>query len=223
MAQHELSLMSGDVVVVSSKIVSRTENRFVALATIEPSPRARELAEVTRKDARIVELILRESQSVSRVSIGVLVTENRLGFISANAGIDQSNVGQPETVLLLPEDPDRAARQLREQLQLLSGTELAVIISDTHGRPFRLGNVGVAIGSSGIAPLFDQRGEHDLFGRELQATIQGTIDLVASSAHLLCGEGAEGLPVVVVRGLVYRSSDEPASTLYRDPAHDLYR
>lgn len=213
----------GDVIVVSSKIVSKAEGRQVALADVTPSLEAVAVAAETSKDARIVELILRESTRISRKARNVLVTEHRLGFVSANAGIDQSNVGVPDHVLLLPVDPDATADQLRRAIAEQTGTRVGVVISDTHGRPFRQGNVGVAIGVSGLPAITDLRGEVDLFGRVLVATVQGYADLIASAAHLLCGEGAEGRPVIVLRGLSWPPGEGRAADLYRDPQTDLYR
>lgn len=218
------TLQAGDVLVISSKIVSKAEGRFVRLADVQPSELAQQYAQQTGKDPRLVEVILQESRSVSRVSRGVLVTEHRLGFISANAAIDQSNVDETqERVLLLPLDPDASARQLRDRLQNTVGVSPAIIISDTHGRPFRLGNVGAAVGIAGMEALLDQRGDHDLFGRELVATVQGYADLVASAAHLLCGEAAEGRPVILLRGLDYPAGEGKASDLNRPAELDLYR
>lgn len=217
-------LQAGDVLVVSSKIVSKAEGRRVALSDVIPSAEALHYAEVTGKDPRLVELVLRESVAVSRAGRGVLVTQHRLGFVSANAGIDQSNVeGGDEVALLLPQDPDTSAEKLRVSLGQLVGVPLAVVISDTHGRPFRLGNVGVAIGVAGLPALVDMRGLPDLFGRVLKITQQGYADLIASAAHLLCGEAAEGRPVVVLRGLELPQGAGRASDLYRPLEQDMYR
>lgn len=217
-------LQNGDVVVVASKIVSKAENRAITLSDITPSAEAHERAAITGKDPRLVELILRESTAVSRQARGVLVTVHRLGFVSANAGIDQSNIAAGgEQALLLPLDPDVSARQLREGLREASGVDVGVIISDTHGRPFRFGNVGVAIGVAGLPAMIDMRGERDLYGRELAITVRGYADMIASTAHLLSGEGAEGRPVVILRGLEHPSGDGRAAELNRPPEQDLYR
>lgn len=220
-----ITLQEGDVFVIASKIVSKAEDRYVALDRVTPGDEARRLAEITGKDPRFVELVLHESVMVSRAAPNVLVTQHRLGFVSANAGIDQSNIEDGAArVLLLPLDPDATARHLRERLYQATGVQVAVVISDTHGRPFRLGNVGVAIGLAGLPALVDQRGERDLFGRTLKATVQGYADMIASAAHLLGGEAAEGLPVVLLRGLVYPvEQDSRAADLNRPPEHDLYR
>lgn len=220
----ELTLEAGDVLVVTSKIVSKAEGRIVALEGVTPGARAHELAAQTGKDPRIVELVLRESTGVSRVAPNVLVVEHRLGFVSANAGIDQSNLeGGDERVLLLPVDPDRSAVELRQRLMDATGLAVGIVISDSHGRPFRLGNVNVAIGVAGLPALIDLRGHPDLFGRILKISIQAYADMVASAAGLLTGEGAEGLPVVLVRGLTYPPLDGRAVQLNRPAAQDLYR
>ncbi len=220
----DLTLQTGDVLVVTSKIVSKAEGRIVDLQTVTPSAEALQLAEETHKDSRVVELILQESQSISRKAPHVLIVQHRLGFISANAGIDQSNVGGgQDRVLLLPKDPDASAQAIRAGICDENGADIGVVISDSHGRPFRLGTVGVAIGVAGLPSLLDLRGQHDLFGRELQISMQGYADMVASSAQLIGGEGAEGLPVVLIRGLNFPPVDGAAHDVYRAPEQDLYR
>lgn len=224
LARANLSLQTGDVLVVTSKIVSKAEGRIVELNTVVPRPEAVTLAETTRKDPRIVELVLQESQSISRAAPGVLVVRHRLGFVSANAGIDQSNVdGSEDRVLLLPLDPDASARALRDCLREHTNAEVGIVISDSHGRPFRMGNVGVAIGAAGIPALLDLRGNEDLFGRVLRVSQQGYADMIASAANLLTGEGNEGRPVILLRGLQFEPEDEAANVLYRPPEQDLYR
>ncbi|HEX2621884.1 MAG TPA: coenzyme F420-0:L-glutamate ligase [Phototrophicaceae bacterium] len=220
----DMKLQSGDVLVISSKIVSKSEGRVIDLRTVQPRAEAEQLAEETGKDPRVIELVLQESQGISRKSKGVLVTQHRLGFVSANAGIDQSNVAPGEDhILLLPLNPDQSAAAIRDALNQVSGAEVGIVISDTHGRPFRMGNVGVAIGVAGIPALLDLRGQSDLFGRVLKITQSGYADLIASAAHLMCGEGNEGLPVILIRGLKYTRTDGHASDLNRPPEQDLYR
>lgn len=215
---------AGDVLVVSSKIVSKSMGRLIALDALETSAEARDLAAETGKDPRLVELILRESRRVSRKRQGVLVTEHHLGLVSANAGVDQSNIeGGDEMALLLPEDPDAAARAIRAEIKRRLGIALAVIISDTHGRAFRVGNVGVAIGAAGLPTVKDLRGQRDLYGRLLEVTQVAYADLVASAAHLLCGEADEGLPAVLLRGLDLSAPHGRAADLNRAAEHDLYR
>ncbi|MCA9910720.1 MAG: coenzyme F420-0:L-glutamate ligase [Anaerolineae bacterium] len=218
-----LTLQADDVLVVTSKIVSKAEGRRVDLRTITPGDEAQRLAEITRKDPRVVELVLRESTEVSRARPGVLIVRHRLGFVSANAGIDQSNVaGDDETVLLLPSAPDASAAALRERLSTLTGAHVGIVISDSHGRAWRVGNLGVAIGVSGLPAVRDLRGQSDLFGRTLQISIQGYADMIASAAGLLSGEANEGLPVVLVRGLTAQG-DGQATDINRAIEFDLYR
>jgi coenzyme F420-0:L-glutamate ligase/coenzyme F420-1:gamma-L-glutamate ligase len=222
-------LSDGDVLVVTSKVVSRAEGRFVELPAMEPSPRALALAAQTGKDARMVELILRESTHVSRVAKDVLIVRHRLGFVAANAGIDCSNAAPPDApaasgpwALLLPEAPDAAARALCDRLQASSGATLGVVISDSFSRPFRLGTVGAAVGCAGLPPLWDRRGERDLHGRVLENTITALADQVAACADLVAGQADEGRPFVLVRGLAFSPSDDPARALCRSPEGDLY-
>ncbi|MFZ4827012.1 MAG: coenzyme F420-0:L-glutamate ligase [Phototrophicaceae bacterium] len=222
---NQLSLVDGDILVVASKIVSKAEGCFVPLDQVVPSPEAQHYAQQTGKDSHIVELVLRESVGVSRVSKGVLVVIHRLGFVCANAGIDQSNIADSDSrVLLLPKDPDASASRLLTNLRERTHLhQLGVIITDSQGRPFRYGNVGVAIGSAGVPSLRDLRGETDIFGRVLQVSMQPFADLVASTAQLLMGEGHEAIPVVLVRGLSWQSSLDTAQKLVRSAEHDLYR
>ena len=221
-----VSLQPDDVLVYAQKVVSKAEGRRIDLRKITPSPRALELAQTVRKDARLVELILRESRRIVRTAPDVLITEHRLGLIMANAGIDQSNVAAErdgEFALLLPEDPDASAAQLREQLGRRSGVRPAVIISDSFGRPWRLGTVGVAIGCAGFPALRDLRGRPDLFGRRLRVTQVGCADQVAAAAALLMGQSDEGQPVVLLRGLRPDEPYQPAAALLRPASGDLFR
>ena len=221
----ELTLRERDILVVTSKIVSKAEGRFLDLRTIRPSARAEDVAAKTGKDPRLVEVVLAESTSISRMRMGVLIVRHKLGFTSANAGIDHSNVGPngEEWVLLLPVDPDASAARLRMALHAATGVQVGIVIGDTHGRPFRLGNVGVAVGVAGLPALLDLRGQPDLFGRVLQATDIGLADEIAAAADLLSGQAAEGLPVTLVRGLRFPPADGCAADLVRPPELDLYR
>lgn len=221
----DIALQAGDVLVVTSKIVSKAENRWLDLRSVTPSSRAVELGGATGKDPRLVQAILDESESISRYRQGVLIVRHRLGFTSANAGIDHSNVGTggENWVLLLPEDPDASAVRLRDALHDRTGVDVGIVISDTHGRPFRVGNVGVAVGLAGLPPVLDFRGHKDLFGRELQATIVAVADSIASAAGLVSGEADEGRPVVLARGLNLLAVDGQAAALNRPPELDLYR
>jgi len=225
LARGGLQLRSGDVLVFAQKVISKAEGRRVDLATVAPGAKALELAHTVQKDPRLVELVLRESRRVVRAAKDVLIVEHRLGLIMANAGIDQSNVADPgsgEFALLLPEDPDASAVRLRERLGTLTGCEPGVVISDSFGRPWRVGTVGVAIGCAGFAATLDLRGQSDLFGRPLRVTVVGHADEIASAASLLMGQGNEARPVVLVRGLALRAPHQPAAALIRPSQQDLF-
>jgi len=192
---------AGDALVVTSKVVSKAEDRFVDLRDVSPSPAARELAARTEKEPELVELVLAESTDIVRAVPGVLIVRHRLGFTSANAAIDRSNTdGGEHTALLMPLDPDASAAALRDAVVAAFEVPVAVVVSDTHGRPWRRGNVGVAVGLAGIDAVIDKSGGVDLFGRELQATTIPIADQLAGAAALVSGETDEGLPVVLVRG-----------------------
>jgi coenzyme F420-0:L-glutamate ligase / coenzyme F420-1:gamma-L-glutamate ligase len=219
-----LVLEDHDVVVFAQKIVSKSEGRQIDLAQVTPSAKALELSGVVQKDARLVELVLRESRRVVRTAKDVLIVEHRLGFIMANAGIDQSNVsGSNESALLLPEDPDRSAQRLREQISERSGRSVAVLVTDSFGRPWRVGTTGVAIGAAGIASILDLRGTKDMFDRTLRVSVVGHADEIAAAASLVMGQGAERRPVVIVRGLAPSADHNGAQTLLRPPGEDLFR
>jgi coenzyme F420-0:L-glutamate ligase/coenzyme F420-1:gamma-L-glutamate ligase len=216
---------AGDVLVISQKSVSKAEGRFVDLGTVRPGERALELAAVVAKDPRLVELILSESIAVVRASHRVLITRHRSGHVMANAGIDQSNLGRAdkESVLLLPVDADESAERLRAGLAASSGTELAVIIADSFGRPWRQGVVNVAIGVSGLPALVDVRGAPDRDRRPLEVTQIGLGDLLASAAGLVFGEADAGVPAAIVRGVRWDAPSRPASALVRPLDEDLFR
>jgi coenzyme F420-0:L-glutamate ligase/coenzyme F420-1:gamma-L-glutamate ligase len=220
-----LQLRAGDVVVVTSKIVSKAEGRWVDLEQVRPDERAQRVAAQCDKDPREVAVILGESLGVSRMRPGVLIAEHRLGFVCANAGVDHSNARPGDNWrLLLPEDPDRSARDLRARLSAEFGVPVAVVISDSHGRPFRLGAVGVAIGACGLPALWDLRGRPDLFGNPLRVTTVGFADEIAAAAGLVLGQADEGVPVVIVRGLTYPVCETArAADLVRPRELDLYR
>lgn len=220
-----LTLEAGDVVVITSKIVSKAEGRWVDLAAVEPDDEARRVAEVVGKDPREVAVILGESEGVSRMREGVLIARHKLGLVCANAGMDHSNARPDgEWRLLLPAAPDESARQLRHALSAAFGVPIAVILSDSHGRPFRLGTVGVAIGAAGLPALWDLRGKPDLFGEALRVTEVGFADELAAAAGLVLGQAAEGIPVAIIRGLAYPvREDASAADLVRSPERDLYR
>jgi coenzyme F420-0:L-glutamate ligase/coenzyme F420-1:gamma-L-glutamate ligase len=225
LAQSDLALQPGDVLAVAQKIVSKAENRFQRLSEVSPGEEALRVAAETGKDPRLVDVILRQSREISRLKQGVLIVRHRLGFVSANAGIDRSNIGadDEDVVLLLPEAPDESAAALRRALHERLGVEVGVVITDSHGRPHRMGTVGVAIGVAGLPALWDRRGEPDRSGRILQHTDVGVADEIAAAAGLLMGQAAEGNPVVIVRGLHLPEQSGQASDLYRPLAADLYR
>lgn len=217
-------LHDGDVLVVTHKIISKAEDRYRSLADVTPSARARALAEETGKDAAMVEVILSESRQVLRSRPELIITEHRLGLVMANAGIDQSNIdGDGGRVLLLPEDPDGSAASLRDAFRARLGVDIAVVVSDSVGRAWRNGVVGLAIGAAGIPALQDLRGRADREGRPLRVTQVGFADQVASAAELLMGEADEGIPAVLVQGLRWREPELPAASLIREPAQDLFR
>jgi len=213
-----------DVLVVTQKIVSKAENRYVDLGAVQVSPRAAELAATTRKDPRLVELVLAESTEVLRAKADVLIVRHRLGFVMANAGIDRSNVSGADRVLLLPRYPDGSATELRNAVvQRFGVADIGVVVSDSFGRPWRKGVTHVALGAAGLPALLDRRGERDRNGRKLEVTEVALADQLACAAGLLMGEGAEGLPAVLIRGLAWSVPPVPASELIRPLAEDLFR
>lgn len=225
--KKNLQLQAGDILVLAQKIISKAEGRLVRLADINPSSDAILLGKKTAKDPRLAELILQESVRILRAKPGVTIVEHRLGLIHANAGIDQSNIlhdEEDDCALLLPLDPDQSALTLRVDLQNKTGATVAVLISDSTGRPWRLGTVPIVIGAAGLAVLIDHIGELDLFGRPLQATTVGLGDQIASAAGLLMGETKAACPAVLVRGLVApEASSQNASHLLRQASEDLFR
>lgn len=217
------SAADGDVFVIAQKIVSKAEGRLVSLADVSPSKEAEALARETDKDPRLVELILGESDEVVRHREGVLVVAHRLGIVLANAGIDRSNIEGEDMVLLLPEDPDASAKQIRDGLETHYGVRLGVIISDSLGRAWRNGTVGFAIGASGIETVQDLLGQPDLFGRPLEATVVGHGDELAAAASIVMGQANEGAPVALISGLQPSESNQVAADLLRPKAEDLFR
>ncbi len=244
-----LQLQDGDIIVLAQKIVSKAEGRWMNLGQVIPSPRALELAAQTEKDPRLVELILRESNQVLRHRPGTIIVEHRLGFVCASAGIDHSNVPNPhikstaeittgqnraeesshtnhsteEWVLLLPENPDASAERIRQSLQAASDVHLGVLIIDSHGRAWRMGTVGVAIGLAGMPGLVDLRGQPDLFDFRLQITQLGAADELAAAASLVMGQASEGSPVVLARGFPYALREGSLPELLRPHQQDLFR
>jgi coenzyme F420-0:L-glutamate ligase / coenzyme F420-1:gamma-L-glutamate ligase len=218
---QETPLEAGDLLVVSQKIVSKTEGRIVSLGSVVPSREAAQIADEIGRDPRLVEVILRESRRVVRKAPGVLIVETHHGWICANAGVDQSNV-DAETACLLPEDSDRSAQQLRERLRGLTGHDLGIIIADTFGRPWREGLTNVAIGVAGLEPIKSYLGEKDPAGYVLQATILAVADELASAAEPVMGK-LDRIPVVIIRGLDWPRGETGSRALIRDPARDLFR
>jgi len=224
----EIELMNNDIIVIAQKIVSKSEGRFRYLKDISPSREAKRLAKITEKDPRLIELILQESKDVLRTRKGVIIVEHKLGFVCANAGIDHSNVkglyGDDEDwVLLLPQNPDQSADAIRSGIKRLLGVEIGVLIIDSHGRAWRLGTVGVAIGVSGLPALVDMRGVQDLYGFRLRATDVGVADELAAAASLMMGQAAEGTPIIHVRGFPYNLRESQLNELIRPKELDLFR
>lgn len=223
-----MSLENGDIFVLAQKIVSKSENRFINLQEVKPSKKAQNLGLSTDKDPRLVELMLRESSSILKTRRGTIITEHRLGFVCANAGIDHSNVqgmggAAEDWVLLLPINPDQSATMIRTEMEVLSQKRLGVMIIDTHGRAWRMGTVGVAIGLSGIPGLVDLRGTEDLMGYSLRVTQVAAADELAAAASLLMGQAAEGTPVIHVRGFPYPLREGSLQELIRPKEQDLFR
>ena len=222
--ETNIELQNDDILVLAQKIVSKSEGRMVNLTTITPSQRAIELAQKADKDPRVMELMLQESNEILRVRVGTIIVEHRLGFVCANAGIDHSNVIEgEENVLLLPEDPDQSARNIREQIKQKTGINVGVMIIDSHGRAWRNGTVGICIGLSGLPALIDERGWKDLFGYTLKITVVGVADELAAAASLVMGQAAEGIPAVHVRGFPYPLGEGSLKDLIRPKEQDMFR
>jgi len=216
-------IQDGDIIVVSHIVVSRAEGRVVDLANVEPSPFAVQLAEELNKDPRLVEVILRESRGIIKMGGGKLITKTKHGFICANSGIDKSNVPGQNNVALLPKNPDDSAQKIREEIKRITRKDVAVIISDTHGRPLREGEINIAIGVAGIKPIRDRRGEKDLFGYTLRVKRTAIADELASAAELVMGQANEGIPAAIIRGYRYPRSEEARATeLIRPREKDLF-
>lgn len=225
-ARARLPLVDGDVLVVAQKAVSKAEGRYLDLSRVEPSPEALELARRVRKDPRFVEAVLRESSAVVRATANVLITRHRLGYVMANAGIDRSNlpaVPGAERILLLPADPDASARALRAGLRQATGAEVGVIVSDSFGRPWRVGTVNVALGVAGLPAVLDQRGGVDRNGRRLETTQVALADALAAAAGVVMGETTESTPAVRIRGLHFDAPGGDGQGLLRPEAEDLFR
>jgi len=226
--KNNLILQDGDILVLAQKIVSKAEDRYVNISTITPSQPAVDLVQQTEKDARFLELVLQESSEVMRTRPGTIIVQHKNGFVCANAGIDHSNVHGPwgnleDWVLLLPEDADRSSRQIRDGLEKISGTKVGVLIIDSHGRAWRVGTVGVAIGLAGMPGVVDFRGEEDLFGFRLRVTQVAAADELAAAASLMMGQAAESIPIVHVRGFPYPLREGHLQELIRPKEMDMFR
>lgn len=223
---NDIRIQDNDILVVTQKIVSKSENRYVNLETLTPSDEALKIAAICEKDARLVEIILRESKEIVRCGKDTLIVEHKLGFICANAGVDHSNVRGDEGgiwYLLLPKDPDRSAREIREYFKQQEGVDIGVMIIDSHGRAWRQGIVGITIGTAGVPELVDMRGKTDLFGYALRITQVGAADELAAAASLVMGQSDESIPVVHVRGFPYQLADSKFSDVLRPKSKDLFR
>jgi coenzyme F420-0:L-glutamate ligase/coenzyme F420-1:gamma-L-glutamate ligase len=226
--KNNITAEDHDILVFAQKIISKAEGRIINITTISPSQRAIELARQTDKDARVVELILQESSEVLRTRPGTIIVEHKLGFVCANAGVDHSNVAgvgdsAEELVLLLPVEPDRSAEKIRNEIEFKLGKRIGILIIDSHGRAWRNGTVGVAIGIAGLPGLEDLRGKTDLFGFTLRITQVGVADELAAAASLMMGQAAEGTPVVHVRGFPYPLREGSLKELIRPRDQDLFR
>lgn len=223
---QQMKLQRGDILVVTQKIVSKAEGRVVNLDEVQPSAFARAFAQEFNKDAAHVEVVLRESKRIVRMDHGVLISETRHGFICANAGVDESNVNGARFLTLLPLDPDGSASQIRARLQELAGEgadfDIALIISDTWGRPWREGQINVAIGVAGMAPLVDYRGQSDPYGYQMHASMIATADELASATELVMGK-IDRVPVALLRGYAYQPGDGGGKALLRNAATDMFR
>lgn len=224
--QNAVAPRNQDILAVAQKVVSKAEGRYLDLATVKPSRRADELAAQTKKDPHLVEAILSESAEVLRAAPNVLIAATRHGIVLANAGIDQSNLevgDRGRRVLLLPQDPDASARRIKDRIDAHFQADIGVIVTDSTGRAWRLGTVGLAIGAAGVPALLDRRGEKDMTGRPLEVTEVGFADGVAAAAVLVMGEAAEGRPAALVRGMTWSAPARPASALVRPRREDLFR
>ncbi|MDH7477722.1 MAG: coenzyme F420-0:L-glutamate ligase [Candidatus Bathyarchaeota archaeon] len=221
--RQKTPIQNGDIIVVTHVIVSRAEGKIVNLDDITPSAFAKGIAEECGKDPALVEVVLRESKSMVRMDRGILITESKHGFVCANSGVDKSNVPGKRIVALLPDNPDDSAEKIRKEIKKLTGCDVAVIISDTHGRPLREGEINVAIGVAGMKPIRDRRGEKDLFGYVLRIKQTAIADELASAAELVIGQADEGVPVAIIRGYNYPKSEAKATELIMPKEKDLFR
>lgn len=223
-----ITLQTGDIFSITQKIISKSENQFACLKDFEPTPEAFQYAQITGKDPRLIQMILSESKSVIRAKLGTIIVEHRLGFICANAGIDQSNVSNKrdcpdEIFLLLPRNPEGTAKAIRIKINEQKNIKIGVLVIDSHGRPWRHGVVGIAIGTSGVPALVDLRGKDDLFKRKLKITQVAAVDELAAASSLVMGQAAENIPVIHIRGFPYDLRESSLSELIREKESDLFR
>jgi len=222
--KQKTPIQEKDVIVITHVVVSKAEGNTVNLDEISPSERAKNIAKQTGKEPALVEVILRETEEIVRLGNNSLITETRSGIICANAGVDKSNIDGERNLALLPRDPDASAQRIRHEIRRLSGCDVAVIVSDTHGRPLRMGEINVAIGLAGIKPIRDRRGEKDLFGYVLRVKQTAVADELASAAELVIGQTNEGIPAAIIRGYDYLPEENPSvRTLTRPKEKDLFR
>ena len=213
-----------DVIVITHVAVSKAEGNVVNLGEVSPSERAKEIAQKTGKEPALVEVILRETKEIVRIGPNSLITETKNGIVCANAGVDRSNVEGERNVVLLPKNPSRSAQKIRQEIKSLTGCDVAVIVSDTHGRPLRMGEINVAIGVAGIKPIRDRRGEKDLFGYVLRIKQTAVADEFASAAELVIGQASEGIPAAIIRGYAYQTAENASAVeLTRPKEKDLFR
>ncbi len=217
-------IQQNDVIVVTHVVVSKAEGNVINLDEIKPSKKAKEIAQKTNKDPALVEVILRETKDIVRVGQNSIITETVSGIICANAGVDRSNVSGDRNVVPLPKNPSASAESIRKEIKLLTGADVAVIVSDTHGRPFRLGEINVAVGVAGFKPIRDRRGEKDLFGYVLRIKQTAIADELSSAAELVIGQANEGIPAAIIRGYHYQTDENASETsLTRAKERDLFR
>ncbi len=222
--KQKTPIQKEDIIVVTHVAVSKAEGNIVNLDEISPSKRAREIAQRTQKEPKLVEVVLRETKDIVRIGANSIITETKNGIVCANAGVDKSNVGGKNNLALLPKNPSASAQKIRQEIKSQTGCDVAVIVSDTHGRPFRMGEINVAIGVAGFKPIRDRRGEKDLFGYVLGIKQTAVADELASAAELVIGQSNEGIPVAIIRGYKYQKTENSSATeLTRPKEKDLFR
>lgn len=222
--KQQTPIQTKDVIVVTHVVVSKSEGNIINLDDVTPSERAKEIAQQTNKEPALVEVILRESSDIVKIGPNSIITETKSGSVSANAGVDRSNVSGDRNVVPLPKNPNASAQNIRQEIKRLTGADVAVIVSDTHGRPFRMGEINIAVGVAGLKPIRDRRGEKDLFGYVLRIKQTAIADELASAAELVIGQADEGIPVAIIRGYNYQPNDNnPPTELIRPKEKDLFR